>query len=196
MDGASRIAELANGELLVGTSAGALWLVTSFGETVQLGTLGEGPILELTADPVGRFWARTQGGSIYAGGLWSSPVRVAEGARLLIRGCEETHWLSAGEGPLAVTASALSNTCDRYVDGSTDGRIGHRPVTAASIVRLQSHGQGVLWVDSSQRAGCLDCAVNVPATGVVDAIVLHIAPFVAGEVAWIDVEGGLWLGSG
>lgn len=191
--GATRVTELANGELLVGTASGELWLVTSFGETKQLADLGEGPVAELVSDPLGRFWARAGDGAVYTGGIWSSLTKVAAEAALLVRGCEATVWIPTQTLQRGVTARALFATCEAYVDGTADGRVQGRSVTSERITRVQAVDDGVLWVDSAGRAGCMDCAASPPNDGVVDAISLHLAPFIAGEVVWIDREGGLWV---
>lgn len=191
--GATRVTELANGELLVGTSTGQLWLVTSFGEATRLPDLSLGPVAGLVADPLGRFWVRTDEGEVYSGGIWSPPTRVAEGAAVLVRRCEDTRWMTAAEAGPGVTALSLSSSCEALVAGTSDGRVDGHEVTTAPIVRVQSLERGVLWVDANGNAGCVGCEAQVPTSGVVDALSLHLAPFVAREIVWIDGEGRLWI---
>lgn len=193
---ATRATELANGELLVGTSSGELWLVTSFGEATRLTDLKVGPVHELVADPIATYWARVGAGDIHSGGIWLAPTRVGADAALLVRGCEDTSWMTAEEAGPGVTALSLAASCDAFIVGTADGHVdGHR-VTTAAIRRVQAVDGGSLWVDARGRAGCLGCEAHLPSTGVVDAVSLHLAPFVTGEVLWIDEEGRLWIESG
>lgn len=191
--GAHRLAELSNGELLVGTVGGELWLVSRFGDA-RLRAHVEGA-RELVTDPAGRYWVLTPDGTVLKGGLWVDPEPVAEGASLLVRTCEETLWLGAAARP-GVNALDLAGACDAFIEGTEDGRVDGKVVSHSRITRVQVAGAGVLWVDEDGRTGCIHCALPAPATGVIDARVLHVAPFVKGEVAWIDREGGIWIAGG
>lgn len=191
--GATRVAELANGELLVGTAEGGLWLVTSFGNVTHLADLPGHAIADLVSDPLGTFWARTPDGDVYRGAPWSPPERVATGAVLLVRRCDETLWLGEGEAGVGVTALSLGSSCATDVAGTEDGRVQGQRVTNAPVVRVQSIEGGVLWVDASGATGCVGCDVRLPANGVVDALSLHLAPFVPSEIVWMDEGGTLWI---
>lgn len=192
--GATRLAELANGELLVGTASGELWRVTTFGESTLSGMAQGGSVRELVTDPVGRYWAAMADGVIVTGTPWEPPVTIAQDASLLVRGCETTTWTAGSAAD--VTARALGSGCDRIIEGTIEGRVAGKSVSRAPIHRVQSADGGVLWVDTAGNAGCLDCSpgagANFPETGVVDAIVLHLPPFVPGELVWIDDGGRLW----
>lgn len=191
--GATRLTELATGELLVGTESGQLWLVSAFGDTTRLTADLETGVEELVSDPLGGFWARASDGSIHGGNVWASTTRRVGAGAILLRRCEDTVWLTTGEAGPGVSALALgAGSCGTLVTGTADGRIDGRAVSEASIVRAQAIEGGVLWVDADRHAGCLGCSLPVPPRGVVDAASLHLAPFVAGEVVWIDTEGTLW----
>ncbi len=194
VEGATRLTELANGELLVGTATGQLWLVTSFGEARLLTTVGVRRVVELVSDPLGRYWAREEGGEVLTGNAWSSEVHRVGPASVLVRRCDETQLLEMADAGVGVSAISLGpNSCDTLVRGTEDGQVDGQHVTEARIARVQAVGDGVLWVDASMRAGCLGCSTRVPEAGVVDALALHLAPFVAGEVVWIDAGGTLWI---
>lgn len=191
--GARRLAELPNGELLVGTAAGELVLVTSFGDQSPHARL-EGPPVELVADPLGVWHARLEDGRVFAGGLWSAPRQVGDGASLLVQGCEAPRWFDGASAEVQGGASALGlAACDRYVVGSARGEVDGQPVSSAPIRRVQVVDHGVLWVDSAGGAGCLSCTSPVPSEGVSDAIPLHVVPLLPGEFAWIGVGGEIWI---
>lgn len=193
VSGAVRVAEQANGELLVGTQTGELVLVSTFGDQRPLTRLDGAP-LELVTDPLGAWHARLADGDVVAGGIWAKPIRVASGARLLLRDCEDARWYQEDSLEFSREVSALGlSTCDHVITGTTAGLVEGQPVSDAAIRRVQSVGEGVLWVDDAGRAGCLRCSSPVPAEGVIDAVALHVAPFLLGEFAWIDAGGTIWI---
>ena len=197
LPGATRVTELANGELLVGTDTGQLWIVTSFGERVLLASVPGEKVAELVSDPLGRYWARTEGGQVYGGDAWSPETTLVGVASVLVRGCEDTRLLNSGEVVPGVSALSLAHdSCEILVAGTVDGEVGGHNVSRARIVRVQAMKDGVLWVDADTNAGCLGCALPMSSVGVVDALPLHLAPFVAGEIVWIDADGTLWITRG
>ena len=201
--GARRLAELANGELLIGTAAGDLVLVSSFGDQRALTRLASEPV-ELVTDPLGVWHARLADGRVFAGGLWGAPEQVGEGARLLLRDCEQTRIFirsdlgAPGAEPAGaepgddVVALGLA-TCEQILTGTASGLVEGQAVSSAPIRHVQRAGDGALWVDAEGHAGCLGCASPVPREGVVDAAPLHVVPFLPGEFAWIDEGGAVWI---
>ena len=192
--GAARVAELANGELLVGTETGGLILVSSLGDVRPLAHRLPSAPVELVTDPLGGWHARLTDGRVFAGGLWTAPVQVAADARLLLRDCEETRWFeqTSEAYPDATTALGLL-TCERIVTGTESGDVDGRSVSDSPIRHVQAVGAGVLWVDAAGRAGCEGCTSPVPPEGVVDATALHVPPFLPGEFAWVGPGGALWI---
>lgn len=188
----TRLTQMANGELIVGTATGDLWFVDSFGGRRQEASgLGDS-IADLVSDPLGRYWVRTDGGAVFTGGLWAEPTRVATDAALLVQDCESVGWLTADQLEPNVTAIGFSS-CEKQVRGYQDGGVDGSIVTHAPLVRVQSVGTGVLWVDEAHESGCMGCRTRVPHTGTRDALYLYLPPFVPGEIAWLDQEGGLWI---
>ncbi len=168
--------------------------MTSFGETEHAATLPGGRIDDIVTDPVGRYWVRTADGTVFGGGLWNASAEVATDISLVVRDCEETRLLRSADLAAETTARSLGEACGSFDNGDTDGRINGAQATTERLTRVQRAFGGVLWVDDAGTSGCLGCDARVERTGVKDAIALHLAPFVPGELAWIDEDGGLWSG--
>lgn len=190
---ATRLAELANAELLVGTATGQLWTITTYGESQQIASL-PGSVREAVASPDGQFTVRVEGHGVFSGSPWHDPVRISETGRLLVRDCEKTSWDTRSGDLERTTARTLGRQCGQVIQGTRDGFVDETRVSDAAIVRVQIVETGILWVDGDGASGCLGCERQPPPTGVRDAISLHLAPFVPDEFAWIDPEGTIWAG--
>lgn len=190
IQGGTRIAELANGELVVGTKDGDVVLVSTFGDVRTIARVGAGPVVDLIGEPSGGYWVRVADGTVYEATPWTSPKPVGT-ADLLFRSCEATELLQTVELPPGATTMALGADCGSRHVGDAEGRIDGRKVSDRPIRRLMELDDGVLWVDDSNVLGCLDCAAPMNAQGTVDAVQMHLRPFVPGEILILDTAGSL-----
>lgn len=172
---------------------GEIWQVTSFGDQKRVGSVPAG-IVEAVADPDGQYFLGVEGYGIYQGGLWTDPISVSPSGEMLLRTCETTVWNERTTPDQEVTARALGANCGEIIEGTSTGVAATESVSHAPITRIQQTNQGVLWVDNLGAAGCIGCDHTPPSAGVMDAITLHLLPFVPGEFAWIDAESTLWAG--
>ena len=163
LSGARRLAEMANGELLIGTSGGDLWYLSSFGGMRAGPHLQGGAVLDLATDPAGRYWARVADGTVYEGGLWKAPRTVSDSSVAILRGCESTAFLGHGDLPPGTTAISLAGGCDERVWGTRDGQVQETQVSASPISRVQWTSRGVLWVDAAGLTGCVRCVAPLGA---------------------------------
>lgn len=192
--GAARIGELATGELVVATEDGQIFLVSAFGDTRRIGAISSGAVEDLVTEPSGRFWLRTMDGSVYSGSPWSEP-ELSGTAALIVRDCGATSLVSQEEAGDA-TVFDIGGDCVRRLVGTRAGGVSGEQVSGSAITRVQSRGSGFLWVDAEHRLGCSACTLPDVEGRVVDAITMHLAPFVPGEVVWVDEGGVLWSAPG
>jgi hypothetical protein len=195
VENATRMGELATGDLLIGTADGRLVGVNGFGESWNVEEdLGAG-VRDVTTSPVGVWWVLLDDGRLLRGTPWMRAQEVRHNVLGVAFTCEGLDvGTSEAPGRWAAAASiAIGPTCQDVATGTRDGHIGEERVTSAAIVRLYREGDGYLWVDDSGRAGCHGCDTRVPADGVRDAWMPHGVPFLEGEAVWLDLNGTLWV---
>ncbi len=196
VDGAVRLGGSATGQILVGTAKGAVVAVDAFGEQQALAGEHGSPVRELSASPLGSWWAQLDDGRLLTGTHWSAPsVQLHPSLRGMVVGCDGLH-LSTDAAPEpwieGVSAVAFAG-CGEYHLGTVDGSVAGQSVSTAAIRRVQPLGEGLVWVDAEGRTGCLGCTHRLPREGVVDAIATWQAPFLDGELVWLDRDGMLWV---
>jgi hypothetical protein len=193
---ATRLAELGNGTLVVGTTGGELFALDWYGSSAPLATGLGAPVRDVAGGPLATYGVLLDDGRAFAGSPWHAPRLVADDALGILWTCDGLAIAKPDEsGPWGptVTAVGVGEACGELVVGSSSGEADGQRVTDVPIRRVQRVGAGTLWVDGAGRQGCTGCDAAASQNDVVDAIVLHVPPFLAGELAWIDGSGSVWL---
>lgn len=188
--GAVRLSPQATGEVLVGTTDGELWSVSSFGDAALVGDLGA-PITDLITSPVGLWHARLEDGAVFTGTPWTQPQQTHEAAMGLIQMCDGLHvGTEAIPGFFSPEVSAVAfRDCSSVYQGTRDGHVEGERVSDAAIRRILPGPDGLLWLDSEGHT-------NRPTPhGMLLKDISHapLAPFIAGEVLLLDQRGTLWI---
>jgi hypothetical protein len=188
---ATRLAEGANGTVLVGTATGEIWAVDWYGtRTLLVSGLGAA-VDELAAGPLATYAVALTDGRVLEGSPWAAPRLVARDAVGILWTCDGLRIDRSGDRAATTTAVALGGDCDELIVATSSGEVDGTQVSDAAIHRVFRSGAETFWVDEMGRMGCPSC--DAPALGVVDALPLHAPPFRVGQLALLDTAGALWL---
>lgn len=191
--GATRLNGSATSEILVGTDRGEVLAIDAFGRLREVETALGAPVIDLVGGPQGEWWALLDGGRLVRGTAWSAGVPVQDGVVGIVIGCEGLV-IGTTEDPGLWTSGVRTvafGGCEQSLVGGLDGRIDGQVVSTHAIRRIHARPEGLVWIDDSGATSCPGCQDRLPAEGVVDAWFPWEAPWVRGEVVWIEADGDL-----